>query len=94
MPERVKSNAVNNSIRFTSISLTKLTKTQLIDFANRICKVNNYSYLCDAKRTEQSTQDISFRPHKSGVPGAVPFFGSVRFANTKGASLFLYIYVK
>lgn len=37
MPDSVKSNAVNNSIRFTSIPLTKLTKKQLIElFTGRV----------------------------------------------------------
>lgn len=61
------------------------------DFATKICKVENYVYLCIGKRTEQSTQDIS-KPHYSGVLGAVPFFGSVRLPKHKRASLFLYTY--
>ncbi|MFR1667268.1 MAG: hypothetical protein ACLSVO_02990 [Alistipes sp.] len=43
------------------------------------------------KRTVQSTQNI-LQPHYSGVPGAVPFFGTVRLPKHKGASLFLFTY--
>jgi hypothetical protein len=63
------------------------------EIAKSFCKVQNFVYICIGKRTVQSTQDISY-PHYSGVPGAVPFFGTVRLPKHKGASLFLYTYTK
>ena len=57
------------------------------------CGIKSFVYFCIGKRTGQSTQDISY-PHHSGVPGAVPIFGSVRLPKHKGASLFLCTYLK
>lgn len=92
MPERVKSNAVNNSIRFTSISLTKLTKAQLIDFANKICKVNNYSYLCDATELRYAVRKNIFDviiKRRPCLTSTLRSCGSV--ARIRGRRLFLLV---
>ncbi len=60
-------------------------------FCEKICRIKFSVYLCDAKRTEQSTQNI-LKPRYCGVPETVPIFGSVRLA-TKGAPLFLCTYI-
>lgn len=69
--------------------LEVLTKTRFI-----YCRVKNFVYICIGKRTEQSTQNIFHEPHYSGVPGAVPFYGSVRLPKHKGASLLLCTHTK
>lgn len=70
-----------------------LFSSDKVDFAEIICGIKSFVYFCIGKRTGQSTQDISY-PHHSGVPGAVPIFGSVRLPKHKGASLFLCTYLK
>lgn len=61
--------------------------------ARIICSDRKFVYFCDAKRTEQSTIHTSHSPYIGEVLGAVPFFGSVRLAKHKRASLFLYTYI-
>lgn len=91
MPNVPESTSPKHSRAVTS----RLTKAELIqiieDFAKKICKVRDYVYLCSAKRTEQSTQNI-LKPLFSGVPETVPIFGSVRLATKRGSASFV-IYI-
>ena len=100
MRDQVKSGARVNNTQTTPRAKKSRTafyrcslKANQPDFAEIICGIKSFVYFCIGKRTGQSTQDISY-PHHSGVPGAVPIFGSVRLPKHKGASLFLCTYLK
>ena len=93
MPKTNTSGAVNNSILSAPIiSLTKLTKAQLIDFAKIACRIKNRVYLCCA-RTMQTASQSTYSNAIKRCPLSTSAMQLCRSGEQNGGNASFYTYI-